>query len=1049
MKDPRLSSTLPLITPTPAPVQPPALSTTLSAFGSPVAPGVTDQKRASVQETTTAKQLALADEDTLRTLAAARVGENDLAENPIYQDLRTLSYGELVQKYGSEVARNSSRILRAEVDFDRARNDPRTDAEITGDTAKAVGQGIWNMAGSLSALGAGMINDDFGAFTAGLVQDGSEWIEGTKSTRYQEYMKTQRLLGALDDMDNEAQYAREQADPEQAGWMSTARYWGRSARDEIGRVINDPVELGNFAAENIGTLLPSAGLARGAQALTKGTKLAPAAVPTAVALGESGAAYVGGVNRVMEMTEAELMESSPDYVKMRAGGATHEQALTEIATDAGMLAAALQFPIAAAAGKMVERFEANPLGGAGSITNNLKELGTQTLEEAIQEGTGQFNQNVGIQTFADENQALDEGVAEGAALGALGGTAMAGILKTPGIVGGVAAAGAKAAGRGLLQAVDGRRSSLEAEQDSQNPVGTANTQSNLQNVDAGLSKALTTIQQPVQGAATSADPIDPEIETVATRIRGVAELNKAEISQMPASVKAMFLPADTLENALADDQILPRGEVMFEVLKEMRNADPEVRKEAVLWLNDQVNRLGSLQGIDLSKLNEEARNEIVRVAEAANQVMSNATVSKAVEEAQTLTQADLGALPEVTPETINTPEVQSAIAKTSALAQANPAGVDPRFIDTVLDQSTRAGVPLDAVVESRLRVAAHIARTMQGAEAKKKTLIQGAKDEKGKTVAQVREEILRTGKNSDVGQYGLDRHMAEITTAMAQNDMTKVQVLMRNLRNFAESMQNKVEAANRSIQINDSSRNKVPYRAWTGSAWKETTAQKPATFYVLPSSQNTVLTGRAVVEDATMVADLYDGLLERLGGAVQGEKISRVQADPLIAQATAQPAPEVVSGTASVGRASDLPPESPEPEAQAPAKERRIRKDAVLRSEESLIDESESDPVRPLGADETGSKVAKPAKEKRDVGNSEPSQGNGGDDAAEHPESPKPIAPRILKRKRKKEREAKRKQREKLAAEMKELTRRINRRIKKKQARAENKKAAKEEVRMM
>lgn len=930
-----------------------ALSSMLGSLGGmsqPVVPTTkTDEKRLRVEETSKAKAIALADEETLRTFAAARENGNQLAEDPIYQELRSAPYSQLLRKYGPEVANNRHRILKSEQEFGAILNDPRTQNEVLADTGIAVGQGVWNLAGSVSALGAGMVNDRLGAWTAGLVEQGSEWADSQKSSRFQEYSEANELMSSLDRVDRQAEYEADLADGSLPNWVDTAEYWGESALDAAGRVVSDPALAGDFVAQNLGTLVPSVGLARGAQALAKGSKLAGAAVPAAVAAGEAGAAYTGSVNRVMDMSPEELNANSEDYRRLINSGLSHEEAQLEIATDAGMMAAALQAPVAAVAGKFVERFEAAPLAG-GSIRETASDIGRQVLEEGFQEGTGQFNQNLAIQTFADETQALDEGVPEGIALGAVGGAAVTGLVKAPGLAGNAAMGAVRAAGGAVAGNVERR----EAAADAANPVGTANTQTRLTSIDTTLEKVSTKLSAPEPSVDTSQDPTAAEnLAEVSNKIFTVAKLDGAEAARMPESVKKMFLGDDVLPESMN----IPRGAAMFEVLKEMRKAEPQVRKEAVLWLNEQVNKLGSLQGLDLSQLDEETTEDLKAVISASNEVMSNATIKAALEEAANLTQEDLGPLPEVTPETVSTPEVQSAISKTVALAQANPAGVDPKFIDTVLEQSTRSGTPMDAMVENQLRVAAHIARTMQGAEATKETLIQNAKEETGpgrKTVDQVREEILRSGKNNDVGQFGLDRHMSEITTAMAQGDTTKVQVLMRNLRNFAESMQNKVEAANRSIQVNDSSKNKIKYRSWTGSRWIETTEKGAKDFYVFAGSENNVLTGRAVVEDATMVANLYDGLLERLGGAVQGEPVSRVQPDQLIAGASAAPAaavPEVASENVQPGRASDLPPESPEPEEAAPAKERRIRKDAVLKTKESLIDETESDPVNPIGAD--------------------------------------------------------------------------------------------------
>lgn len=929
------------------------LGAMLGSLGTPQTK--TDVKRSQVEQTARAKAIALADQETLQTFAAARVNGNRLADDEIYQELRSAPYTTILEKYGPEVADNRNRILMAEREFGTALNDPRTDREVAADTGIAVGQGIWNLAGSIGALGAGLVSDELGAFASGLVEDGSKWAEEQKSSRFQEYKQAQDRMASLDRLDRAAEYEENLANGSLPNWVDTAQYWGQSASDAVSRVATDPALLGNFVAENIGTLIPSVGLARGAQALAKGTKLAGAAVPVSVALGESGAAYSGSVNRVMEMTPEELAANSEDYRRLISEGLSHEQAQIEVATDAGMMAAALQAPLAAAAGKFVEKFETAPMA-SGSLRDVADDIGRQVLEEGFQEGTGQFNQNLGIQTFADETQTLDEGVAEGAALGALGGAAVTGVVKAPGLAGNAASE----AMRRVVGGMNDRAEAKAAAEDAANPVGNANTQSRLKSIDETLSRAANTLAQ--SSATTSPDPTaSPEVPVqeaeLASRIMSVAFLDQSEADRMPEGVRKMFLG----DARLPDGMNIRRGEAMVEVLNEMQNASPQVRKEAALWLNEQVNRLGSLQGLDLSNLTNEVREDLVQVIQASNEVVSNATVKAALEEASNLTQEDLGPLPEITPENANTPEVQKAVGNTVALAQANPAGVNPKFIDTILEQTVSGGLNLTTVVQNQLRLAKHIAETLQGVEAKKETLIAGAKNEGAgrgkKSVAQVREEILSKGKNNDLNQFGLVRHMTEIMVADGQGDTRKVQDLMDNLRKFAEGMQNKVKAANESIGIADTSSNAVSYKTWNGSKWVD------GKIYVFAGSNNSVLTGRAVAEDAASVADLYDGLLQRMGDRVQGSPVARVEPDALI------------------GGASNLPAAEGNPEADsAPTKERKIRKDAVVKTEESLIDQNESDPVKPVAADVVSTQ---PEKEPQDAGRAEPAPEPAGEPEAD------------------------------------------------------------------
>ena len=65
----------------------------------------------------------------------------------ILQDLRTLPYGEVVLKYGSEVAQNQRRILEAEAEFGATMLDDRSDVELAKDTGVGVAQACGTLVG--------------------------------------------------------------------------------------------------------------------------------------------------------------------------------------------------------------------------------------------------------------------------------------------------------------------------------------------------------------------------------------------------------------------------------------------------------------------------------------------------------------------------------------------------------------------------------------------------------------------------------------------------------------------------------------------------------------------------------------------------------------------------------------------------------------------------------------------------------------------------------------------------------------------------------------
>lgn len=900
MADPRLNPT-PNFSSSISEFGRPKVSNELAAFGSVrpevIPPSTTELKKTSVTEVSKAKALALADSDTLRTLAAAQVNGNRLADDAVLQDLRTLPYGEIALKYGKEVADNSWKILDAETQFRTTLAENRSDVEVTKDTGIGIAQGAFNLAGSLAALGVGAINDRAGAATAGFVEQGSEWFNDQKSDRFQNYAEANELMSALDGQDRLAEYNEAMAEPGASELLENIKFFGRSAGDAVGRVATDPALMGDFVAQNIGSLVPSVGLAKGAQAITAGTKLAKGAVPAAVALGESGAAYVGATNRVMAMSPEELAAGSEDYRRLIAEGMSHEEAAIEISTDAGMLAALQQAPLAAAAGKFVERFEVSPTS-VGSVKEGLADIGKQILEEGFQEGSGQFNQNLAIQSVADENQEISEGVAEGAALGALGGGSVAGLMQAPGIAG----QGARAAVGAAAGAVNTRLSNIDAQRDAASPVGTNATAQAVDTAEATMNSVVEQLD-----TDTSIDPVAEPVVDLRSRLVKALAVQQSDLDSMPESVRNIVAPGG---ETLGEGESVPRALVTKAVMDTLQNGtDPETRKNAILWLNEQASIYESLKDLDTSTLTESLQEQINEIRSQLDTIQSNPTFKRAVELAPTLTQKDLGKLPEITDANVGTPEVQQAVARVSQLADVNPTGIDPTYARVILNQVTSGKLGMEAQAVKRLEAAAALSELYAANGAQKATLSNGLKpEEDGLSIDRVRQMILTDGRKNDLGQYGLKTHLGKILSAARAGNKAQTQLLMENLWNFNQSMQNKLAAANASMEIQPGQNNKVKYQAWNGSGWSE------GEVYVNPKSENSLATGKAIEADAKTVADIYQILAQGLG----------------------MPANVPAVETAAMRYADqDL---TPEPEEQAPPRQRRLRKDAVLKTKNSLID---------------------------------------------------------------------------------------------------------------
>ena len=137
----------------------------------------------------------------------------------------------------------------------------------------------------------------------------------------------------------------------------------------------------------------------------------------------TGYTTAGGVYQQASTEAAESLKNRTDL--------TDEQKL-DMRHKAGLLAAAVAFPSALIAGKLVAPFEAAPLAPR-TLTNLAQTMGKETVEEALDSLSEQLSSNLGIKTHVDPNKSMIAGVGENMGEGALGGFTSAGIAGAPGV----------------------------------------------------------------------------------------------------------------------------------------------------------------------------------------------------------------------------------------------------------------------------------------------------------------------------------------------------------------------------------------------------------------------------------------------------------------------------------------------------------------------------------------------------------------------------------------------------------------------------------------
>jgi hypothetical protein len=516
------------------PIMPNLVDTLLAQALEPIqpTPNVIDQKKADLSVVSEVKKL-----DFARIAAARSTGKGSLGVGDFQWDMQNLSAGQIQQKYGPEAAKEFNRNIAGTHDetmADYRALDDRHAGNVLWDTGTGVLAGGIGGAAGILAMGAGVVDDEAGAWASGKVQDGMEWVESIQSDGINTARRQQRLESSLDAWDNEVQMRQEIA----AGTDDTVaglKRWGRDVVDTV-KNSTDPNMLLQGTAEAAGSLLVGGPIAKGLKVIGK-TALASAGVrgasfaqgpmtagasrlssavdyaawPIATAGLEGGGAYTGTVDEINNMSFDDLRQNSPHFAELEAQVGP-EAARFEIANDAGMRAAAVQGSVAALTAGLT-RFAETPLKvpSLGSAARNV--LINEPTEEAIQGTSGALAQNEAIQTYADSTRDLSQGVGEQTALGALYGAGSAAVVQGPGAIAATPAAivtgAAKAGGYALdkvknghfVQSILERGRRAEQELEKKSPISD-------EAIKAAATDAVTTAPETLSEFAAQVDATD-------------------------------------------------------------------------------------------------------------------------------------------------------------------------------------------------------------------------------------------------------------------------------------------------------------------------------------------------------------------------------------------------------------------------------------------------------------------------------------------------------------------------------------------------------------
>lgn len=775
---------------------------------------------------------------------------------------------------------------------------------------------------------------------APVIAEGLGWLNETAKT-YQSDLRQRReaqhqIEGALNQQDSEAAYqAATQGMPEGFALSKTPAWFskqGQDFADAVTNYVDDPIMAGSLVPEMVGSMIPSTGAikmlgkAQAVKQLTKqgiageaadlalktqagraiANEAAVRVAPAVIGVTEAGSAVAQTQQEMLGYSQDEML-SNPAYVEYRNAGLSHEQALNQLAGSAGNVTAAVALPAAILAGKIGAKFEADPLhvgssGGVGSaLMNGAKTVVKEGVEETLQEGSNAIAGNAGLASVG-QDVSLDRGVAAAAAEGFVGGLAGAGALQGPGIAlqttKEIGAPALKAAGSAIKAGVDARMKSIDDAAEKASGIDAGSMSKAAEAASAAADNIKASVDSAAanqdEGSSPAADPVATAAANVSERASKAVYLDPEESkayaemypSLAPVAAEGSDSPAPKIKRA---DFIQEAGKAL--TAKDTSSVDKFTAAISILSSMDSMREFGSDQSAnDIAALPEDSpvRADQAALSDFLGKMESSPILKAANDEMAKLTSADVDALLPVEDMKAGKldAETKANMAQfLSIVGRVNSAAVDPSYYAMVRNQITPD--QSNAQLLTSLEVSQTLSEEAVRADAAKAELDQvqkavlpeQAQAYKSKDI--VRNEIYSAEEQkadpNKRGMASLAVHRRRVGDAIIAGRSKDALRALKELRNFAESMANKVVAINQSSENND--RKPVPYQAF--GPYGTYTDKKGA--YAYTGSVKGTAYAVDVNIDANAVASTYNAMMQGYGAllGMTKEEMTKIAVEPL------------------------------------------------------------------------------------------------------------------------------------------------------------------------
>lgn len=874
------------------------------ALGTPAAesPAVAE-KKARLQDSAIQKMAVWGSPQEQRAVVTAEQQGNRLADDQAIEDIWNLNPAEYSSKYGADAEQARWNYRRDFYDVQDMKNAVRSGKDVAKDSAIDAGLMAANTVGGVAALGANAVDAALGTTMSPHLSQGLDWLNQKGHAAQSDLMQARReqhaLEGELDRMDRQARYEERAAESPDSSvpWLKKQ---GEAIVETVGNYADDPIMAGSLVPEGIGSLLPatagikllgranalrvlaSRGMARGeasqflktAAGKTFLEEQTVKAAPLVIGLTESGGAVHQSQLDILSLSDEELSQSN-EYKALRAQNMSHEEARMQLAREAGSVAGVTAAPGALLAGKIAAPFAANPLriGPNRALSEGIKDVASETIEEGLQEANSQVSSNIGAQAIGLD-RALDEGVAEAAAEGALGGIASAGPMQAPGVAASIAVDTAKAGLAAGQRAVETSQERAEARQDERSPVGTNAREKAAESMEEAGS-------QLVEGLKAEPQPAPEEgSNEVVTKPEDIKQVQDTLI-------KGLFLDAEELQAVggledvaarLKDRPDAPvRRSVAVEAMGKLFNSKDTDQVSKTALATQMMNYLDEMRRMDSRSVNdvlnaepEDSQNRALydvlkkdlAVQEQSSLVKKarNHIASLSAEEVHTTFNVD--ALKDE-----NTPAEakEGILAALSTIARINPEAVSIEDYDLALDQ---VGSGRNAErLKKQLFMARKIVEDFKEADDQKARIEENQKAnlKKGErlrpTSKMVREQI-NVGGNKDNQMPSLEEHRNRILDAAAVGRYDEAERSLKELRNFVQSQANKMQALNESFKGRKGRKAPVAYEAYGPFGFFEQSGKQGV--FVDPHYVSSIAFAQDVHVDATVANKLLETLTDGL-----------------------------------------------------------------------------------------------------------------------------------------------------------------------------------------